>query len=214
MPDAISDALQRYSERYTSPEPPLLQQLNRDTHLKMDQAQMLSGHVQGRFLSLFSRLVQPKSILEVGTFTGYSALCLAEGLSQDGLLHTMDCNDELAESVRATFRQSPYAQRIAFHLGRALDLIPQIPGTFDLVFLDADKEGYEAYFDLVIDRVPSGGFILADNVLYHGEVLDPPETYSNNARWIDAFNRKIRSDERVEVLLLTLRDGLLIMKKK
>lgn len=213
MPDAISDALQRYSERFTSPESSFLEQLNRDTHLKMDQAQMISGHVQGRFLSLFSRLLRPDRILEVGTFTGYSALCLAEGLSSNGQLHTIDCNDELAATVQTTFEKSGHGRQIHFHLGKAQELIPQIPGTFDLVFLDADKEGYGAYFDLVIDRVPSGGYILADNVLYHGEVLDSLENYSNNARWIDAFNRKVRSDQRVEVLLLTLRDGLLIMKK-
>lgn len=215
MPDIISEDINRYAERYTTPEPDLLKKINRETNLQTDQPVMLSGHLQGRFLSLISRLVQPKKILEIGTFTGYSALCLSEGLQENGELHTIDNNEELAERCKKYFEEAELInKKIILHTGDALDIIPSLEGPFDLVFIDADKPNYEKYFDLIINKVPSGGIILADNVLYHAEVLLPGNKQSNNARAISSFNEKIANDERVEQVLLTIRDGLFMIRKK
>jgi len=214
MPDAVPDALHHYAEMHTSPEPSLLQKINRETYVQVSQPHMLSGHLQGRLLSMISKLIRPAVILEVGTFTGYSAICLAEGLREGGVLHTIDHNDELADRCEKYFEEAGMAQQIILHTGDAADIIPSLAGPFDLVFLDADKPNYAKYFDLVIDRMPSGGVILADNVLYHMEVLRAEGKQSNNAKAISAFNRKVAADDRVESVMLTVRDGLFLIRKK
>ena len=214
MPDAIEDVLNRYAEQYTSPESPLLKRINRETNTQVSHPNMISGHIQGRFLSLISRMIRPLQILEIGTFTGYSALCLLEGLQQNGILHTIDNDDELRDRCKMYFEEAGAADRIILHTGDALDIIPGLSGPFDLVFIDADKPNYEKYFDLIIDKVPSGGIIIADNVLYHGEVLESDGKQSNNAKAISAFNKKIAAVATVEKVLLTIRDGLFIMRKK
>ena len=172
---------------------------------------MLSGHLQGRFLAMISKMIRPKTILEIGTYTGYSALCLAEGLDSTGTLITIDYNDELAGRVRGYFSESDWNAQIEYRIGDAITLIPALSGQFDLVLIDADKENYSLYFDLVIDKVPSGGYILADNVLWSGKVLDAKPDKDTKA--VVAFNEKVRSDPRVQTMLLPLRDGILMMLK-
>lgn len=210
----MNEPLQEYAAQHSAQEPPLLKKINRETYVQVPQPHMLSGHLQGRFLSLISKLVRPEKILEIGTFTGYSALCLAEGLQPGGELHTLDINDELAERCRAYFKQAGLSDQIFLHTGDATMLLAAIPGPFDLVFIDADKPNYSTYYDLVIDKLRPGGVILADNVLYHGEILNSAGGQSHNARAISAFNKKIAADDRVEPVLLTLRDGLFLIRKK
>jgi caffeoyl-CoA O-methyltransferase len=213
--DLLSPALQAYVEQHTSPEPELLRQLNRETHAKVMMPRMLSGHLQGRVLALFSQMIRPRQILEIGTYTGYSALCLAEGLQEGGTLHTIDLNEELEELVRGYFEQAGFSSRIRYYLGNALELVPTIRETFDLVFIDADKANYARYYDLVIDQVRPGGFILADNVLWGGKVVEEPgQKISKDTRAILDFNRKVQEDERVENVLFPIRDGLLVMRRK
>jgi len=203
--------IQKYSERLTSPESALLSHINRQTHVQVLRPRMLSGHLQGRLLSMISHMIKPKYVLEIGTYTGYSALCLAEGLRADGKLITIDINEELKDRVQGYFDQSPYARQIDFRIGNAGDIIPDLPFQFDLVFIDADKENYGRYFDLVINRVNLNGFILADNVLWSGKVLD--EKPDKDTRAILAFNEKILQDERVENVLLPVRDGITLMQR-
>jgi len=207
------DLLDKYAERHTAKESDLLYKINRETHLEVYQPNMMSGHVQGHFLSIFSKLLQPKKIVEIGTFTGYAALCLADGLTNSGILHTIEINDELAERCQSYFDQSKKKEQIQLHIGNALDILPNISKPIDLVFIDGDKPNYANYFDLVIDKVPKGGFILADNVLYHNQVLLPVKQQSKNAHAITLFNKKVNNDPRVSPLLLPLRDGLLILEK-
>lgn len=202
-----------YAENMTSPEPHALAALNRETHLKAEMPQMLSGHLQGALLAMLSRMIRPRRILEIGTYTGYSAICLAQGLAEDGLLHTIDINEELADMQQRYWQQAGVAGKIKAHIGKAAEVIPAIDEIFDLVFIDADKQGYSAYYDLVIGRVRPGGFIFADNVLYDGEVLLPESGQSKNGKAIQAFNKKIKADGRVTQVLLPLRDGLFIMQK-
>jgi caffeoyl-CoA O-methyltransferase len=209
----ISEALQRYAERYTTPETPVLAALNRETNIKIEMPVMLSGHLQGALLQMISRLLRPRRILEIGTYTGYSAICLAEGLAEDGHLHTIDINEELEDMCRRYFAEAGVDGKITQHIGKAADIIPALNETFDLVFIDADKQNYALYYDLVFDKVPVGGYILADNVLYDGEVILPEAEQSRNARAIHAFNEKVRSDARVENLLLPVRDGMMLVKK-
>jgi caffeoyl-CoA O-methyltransferase len=203
--------LLRYSETYTAPENDLLKNINRQTHADVLMPRMLSGHLQGRMLAMFSHMVRPQVILEIGTYTGYSALCLAEGLQPGGKLITLDINEELEERVRGYFSRSPLGASIDYRIGNALDLIPQITERFDLVFIDADKENYPRYYDLVINRVNLNGFILADNVLRSGKVLD--QKPDKDTRAIQAFNDKVHQDDRVENLLLPVRDGVMVMRK-
>jgi caffeoyl-CoA O-methyltransferase len=210
--DFLPEPLQAYVESHTSNEDALLKKINRDTHAQVLMSRMLSGHVQGRFLSMISKLVNPENILEIGTYTGYSALCLAEGLQQNGKLVTIDVNEELEGRVRSYFKDSNYNDRIDFRIGDARKIIPTLKETFDLVFIDADKENYSNYFDLVIDKVPSGGLILADNVLWSGKVVDPKPDKDTKA--IIDFNRKVHADPRVENLLMPLRDGVMMLLKK
>jgi predicted O-methyltransferase YrrM len=214
MFESIDPATQSYAEKMTSPESDLLRKIERETHLNVDQPHMLSGHVQGVFLSMISRMIRPRNILEVGAFTGYSACCLATGLQPDGHIHTIDNNVEIEERVRDNFDKAGLSGCITLHIGEAATIIPSLQGPFDLVFIDADKISYPLYYDLVIDKVPSGGFLLADNVLFHGEVLKEEAQQSSNAKAITAFNNKVAADKRVEQVLLTLRDGLLLIRKK
>ncbi len=209
--DVIHPALQKYSEDHTSSENDLLKKINRDTHASVMMPRMLSGHMQGRILSMMSCMIKPSAILEIGTYTGYSALCLAEGLKPDGRLVTLDINEELESRVRNYFSDSPFNARIDYRIGNALEIIPSLHMDFDLVFIDADKENYARYYDLVINRVPLGGYILADNVLWSGKVLD--EKADKDTKAIKEFNRKIQEDARVENVLLPVRDGILIMRK-
>ena len=201
----------RYAEAFTTPESELLHRINRDTHADVRMPRMLSGHLQGRFLAMVSAMIRPLSILEIGTYTGYSALCLADGLAPTGRLITIDINDELESRVRNYFAQSPLNDRIELIIGDARQVIPGLPGPFDLVWIDADKEGYVRYFDLVIDKVRPGGFLLADNVLWSGKVLEPEP--DKDTRAIRRFTEKVRNDPRVHCMLLPLRDGILLMQR-
>lgn len=209
--DITNPAIQAYSEDHTSPESELLKKINRDTHVNVMMPRMLSGHMQGRILSMISCMIRPTVILEIGTYTGYSALCMAEGLKPDGKLITLDINEELESRVRNYFKHSPFDAQIDYRIGNALAIIPALNTDFDLVFIDADKENYARYYDLVINRVPLGGYILADNVLWSGKVLD--EKSDKDTRAIQEFNKKVQDDARVENVLLPVRDGILVMRK-
>ena len=210
----IDKKLSQYAEQHTTPENELLKSLNRDTHANVLAPRMLSGHLQGRLLSLFSKMIQPKAILEIGTYTGYAALCLAEGLTKDGVLHTIDINEELETRIQKYFNQSVYADQIKLHIGNAINIIPKIQEKFDLVFIDADKENYSNYYDLLIDQLPSGGIIMADNVLWSGKVIYTNALDSDNdTRELDKFNAKLQSDPRVENILIPVRDGIMVARK-
>ncbi len=207
----IDPRLLEYSEQHTSPESELLRKISRDTHARVMKPRMLSGHLQGRFLSMISKMVRPKTVLEIGTYTGYSAICLAEGVAPGGKLITLDVNEELEARVRDYFQQAGLEEVIDYRMGNALKIIPTLRTSFDLVFIDADKENYSNYFDLVIDQVNQGGYILADNVLWSGKVLQ--EKSDKDTRAILAFNAKVQADTRVENVLLPIRDGILMMRK-
>ena len=212
--DLIDEDLLHYAEEHTTPESELLHKINRETHLNVLRPRMLSGHQQGRLLSLFSKMLQPKQILEVGTYTGYSALCLAEGLQPGGTLHTIDINEELEERVRGYFAEANLTDSIRYYIGNALEIIPTIDATLDLVFIDADKINYAAYYDLVIDKVRPGGILIADNVLWSGKVLEKyRKKLDEDTKAVMAFNSKIQNDARVENILLPVRDGLLVVRK-
>jgi predicted O-methyltransferase YrrM len=207
----ISETLSNYSEKYSDAESPLLNELNRETHLKAMSPRMLSGHIQGRFLSLISKLAKPTNILEIGTYTGYSALCLAEGLQSDGKLITIDPNEETNVMASKYFQRSAYAKQIELKAGDATKIIPTLSQTFDIVFIDADKRNYALYFDLVIDKVKKGGLIIADNVLWSGKVLMKEKEMDADTKAIHDFNKKVNEDKRVSNLLLPVRDGLMLM---
>jgi caffeoyl-CoA O-methyltransferase len=211
--ELINALVQSYSEQFTSAEDPLLREVAEQTYSLYPTTSMLSGQVQGRFLEMISRLVQPRRILEIGTFTGYSALCLAKGLLKDGLLHTIDISEKDAAIAKANFTRSNDCAKIILHVGNALDIIPGLGETWDLVFIDADKVNYTEYYKLVVPAVREGGLIVADNVLFHGEVLEEPVT-GKNAKAIRAFNDFVQQDDRVEQILVTVRDGLLLIRKK
>jgi caffeoyl-CoA O-methyltransferase len=210
--DFLSDELQLYVEANTSPESDLLKKINRETHAQVLRSRMLSGHVQGRFLSMISKMIKPKWILEIGTYTGYSAVCLAEGLQPGGKLITIDINEELEERVRNYFKSSSQGSHIDYRVGDARKIIPTFSEVFDLVFIDADKENYSLYFDLVIDKLSPAGLILADNVLWSGKVVQPKPDKDTQA--ILEFNAKVQNDPRVENLLLPLRDGVMMIRKR
>ncbi len=210
--DFMPDDLQKYVADHTSPESKLLQKIARDTHAKILMPRMLSGHVQGRFLSMISHLVKPKNILEVGTYTGYSAICLAEGLCADGKLVTIDINEELEKRVRNYFQEAGLTEKTDYRIGDAAQIIPSLDMVFDLVFIDADKENYSKYFDLVFEKVCPGGLILADNVLWSGKVVQSKT--DKDTRALLEFNQKVRSDPRVECMLLPLRDGIMMIRKR
>ncbi len=210
LPEAIDNYVVAHSEQ----EPELLQQLTRETYQKVLQPIMLSGPYQGRVLSMISKLIRPKSILELGTFTGYSTLCLAEGLSENGEIHTIDINEELVDFQRKYFEKSGYGAQIIQHVGSAIDIIPKLSSTFDLVFIDADKPNYSNYFHLIIDKLNSGGIILSDNVLWHGKVVEPLEEKDLSTKAVLEYNELLKTDERVETVILPIRDGLTISRKK
>lgn len=204
-------AIHEYCTNHSSPPPDSLYQLERETHLKTLAPQMLSGPLQGRFLAMLSRLLQPQVILEVGTFTGYGAHCLAEGLTQTGVLHTIEGNPETAYLIRKHLDLAGLADQVQLHSGNALEVIPTLTGLFDLVFLDGNKREYNQYFDLVADRIRPGGLLLADNVLWSGKVVSGEQDH--DTRMIDAFNKKVQVDERFTNLILPLRDGLMIAQR-
>lgn len=208
----ISLPLAEYCEKHTSPENELLHELNRQTHLKVMMPRMLSGHLQGRFLSMISNMIQPKTVLEIGTYTGYSALCMAEGLAPGGKIITLDINQEIEQFTRNHFDKSPYKDQVDYRIGNAMQMIPDMQETFDLVFIDADKINYLNYYQLVFDKVRPGGFIVADNVLWSGKVLD--EKKDKDTMAICAFNDYVANDTRVEKILLPIRDGLFVVRKK
>ncbi|ALI98268.1 O-methyltransferase [Rufibacter tibetensis] len=213
--DFLDPDLNAYAEAHTSPETPLLHRLNRETHLNVMKPRMLSGHLQGRTLAMFSQMLRPRRILEIGTYTGYSALCLAEGLTEDGVLHTIDVNDELEDMVRSYIAEAGLEQKIQLHIGQAADVITTLDEQWDLVFIDADKKSNGLYYDMVLDKMRPGGFILTDNVLWSGKVIEKfrPKLDKNTELVLD-FNRKVHEDPRVENLLLPIRDGILVARKK
>ncbi len=210
LPKAISDYINTHSQE----EPELLKALNRETHLKVLMPAMLSGAYQGRVLSMISKLLAPQSILEIGTYTGYSALCLAEGLADDGLIHTIDKNEELTDLQNRYFEKSGYRRQIKQYAGDALQIIPDLDISFDLVFIDADKEDYTTYFNLVIDKLSSGGVILSDNVLWYGKVTEKVDENDLATKALVAYNDMLKKDSRVESIMLPIRDGLTISRKK
>lgn len=209
--DIIHKELQEYAEKHTTQESAVLKKINRDTHAQVLKARMLSGQLQGRLLSMISCLLKPRVILEIGTYTGYSAICLAEGLQEGGKVITIDINQELEDRVRGYFREADLQDRIDYRIGDATDIVPQLKENFDLVFIDADKENYTRYFDMVIDRVNLNGVILADNVLWSGKVLQ--DKADKDTRAIIEFNEKVQADERIENVLLPIRDGIMLMRK-
>jgi caffeoyl-CoA O-methyltransferase len=209
----IPKELNDYIEANTTAESPVLAALNRETNVKRGDAVMLSGHLQGAFLQMISHMIKPEQILEIGTFTGYSAICLAQGLTAGGQLHTIEVDEELHDIAADHITKAGLRSRITQHTGPAADVIRTLNGQFDLVFIDADKAGYERYYDLVFDKVRIGGYILADNVLYDGEVLLPENAQTKNARAITSFNKKIKSDDRITHVLVPLRDGIMLMRK-
>jgi caffeoyl-CoA O-methyltransferase len=209
----ISEEMNRYAEEHTTEESLLLAQLNRETHVKIMHPRMLSGHLQGKLLEFISRWVQPRYILEIGTFTGYSALCMAQGLQPDGELHTIEINDELKEFALSFINQSTLAPKIRLHTGNALDIIPVLNITFDMVFIDGEKTEYMDYYKTVIEKVRPGGVIIADNVLWSGKVIEKPEKNDYDTRTLQQFNDYVHRDKRVENLLLPIRDGLMILQK-
>lgn len=208
----VSEQLDNYMVEHSTKEDAVLQELTRETHLKVQMPQMLSGQLQGTFLEMIASLLQAKRILEIGTFTGYSGICLARGLAQDGLLYTIDINEELSPMVQRYLRKAGVAQKVKFLTGNALQIIPTLNETFDLVFIDADKVNYSNYYDLVIDKVRPGGYIIADNVLWSGKVVDDKKDKDTTA--IDAYNKKVAADSRVKNVILSLRDGLNIAQKQ
>jgi caffeoyl-CoA O-methyltransferase len=211
--DLIHPQVEAYATRFTSPEAPLLANVNRQTLENHSQYHMLSGHVQGKFLSFISTILKPKYVLEIGTFTGYSALCLAEGLLPDGELHTIELREEDAATSKANFSKSDRNKQIHLHLGNAKEIIPGLNRKWDLVFIDADKTSYIDYYELIVPELSEGGIILADNVLFHGQVFEEPIS-SKNAKAIQAFNEHVSNDPRTEQVMVTIRDGVLMIKKK
>ncbi|WP_281846935.1 O-methyltransferase [Olleya namhaensis] len=209
LPEKLDD----YVVAHSQDEPELLKQLTRETYQKILQPIMLSGPYQGRVLSMISKLIRPKSVLELGTFTGYATLCLAEGLHPEGEIHTIDVNEELEDFQRKYFDKSEFGQQIHQHLGSAIDILPKLDKSFDLVFIDADKPNYVNYFHLIIDKLRPGGIILSDNVLWHGKVVEPVDPKDVSTNVVLEFNTLLKKDPRIETVLLPIRDGLTISRK-
>lgn len=204
----LSEDLERYAEQHSEQEPPLLTALTRETHLRILQPRMLSGHLQGRFLSLLSRLLAPTYIVEIGTFTGYATLCLAEGLMPSGRLHTIEANEEYEEIQDKYFGQSPYREQIIQHFAPALEVLPTLPDGIDMVFIDADKKNYLNYFEMVLPKMRPGGVILSDNVLWSGKVVEPVKDNDKHTQILMEYNKRLATDPRLETVLLPIRDGL------
>lgn len=212
MNNFINKDILEYSEKYSQQEPEILQELNRETHLKILNPRMLSGFFQGRLLSIISKLIKPKKVLEIGTYTGYSAICIAEGMNKNGIIHTIDKNEELNTIQKKYFKKSGLENNIIQYNGCALDIIPKIEEKFDLIFIDADKENYINYFNLVIDKLNNNGVILADNVLWSGKVINS-EDHDLTTNVLREFNKMVNNDNRVETILLPIRDGISIIRK-
>lgn len=213
MTKIINNKIEDYIEKNSSKEPQILKDLNKETYLKVLNPRMLSGHLQGRFLSIISKLIKPKKILEIGTYTGYSAICMAEGLIDNGIIHTIDINEELVSIQKKYFKKTKTTNSIIQHVGDAKEIIGKIDEIFDMIFLDADKENYIEYYNLCIDKVRSGGLIIADNVLWTGKVIDPKSYDDELTQYLIDFNTIINQDDRVENIILPLRDGLNIIIK-
>lgn len=209
----ILPEIESYCENHTTEEPEILAELNRSTHLKILQPRMLSGHFQGRLLSLLSKMISPKNILEIGTYTGYSAICLAEGLQENGKLTTIDINYELEDFARSYIKKSVFSDKIIQKIGDASIIIPTLKETFDLVFIDADKPNYLNYYNLILPKINKGGYIIADNVLWSGKVLTPDKNKDESTQALLEFNKAVQEDKRVENILLPIRDGLMILQK-
>jgi caffeoyl-CoA O-methyltransferase len=210
----LDPKIEKFTIEHSQEEPLLLKELNRETHAKVLVPRMLSGHLQGRVLSMLSKMIQPKRVLEIGTYTGYSALCLSEGLQEGGMLHTIDINEELENMVRGYFKKAGAENRITYHIGNALKIIPGLKEKFDLVFIDADKESYSNYYDLVFDMVRPGGYIIADNVLWSGKILGDLSKMDKDTKAILGYSKKVHADARVDHVLFPIRDGLMIARKK
>ena len=208
----ISQELEDYIEQHSEKEPELLAALNKETYQKILLPRMLSGHFQGRVLSMLSKLIRPENILEIGTYTGYSALCLCEGMRENGVLHTIDVKEELVDFQRKHFDKSPWGKQIVQHLGEAIDIIPTLDLKFDLVFIDADKENYLNYFELIVPKMNKGGIILSDNVLWSGKVLEPLNPKDISTKVLLEYNQLLKEDPRVETVLLPIRDGLTVSR--
>ena len=212
--DFLDSKIEDYVVNHTEKENDLLHDLNRQTHINVLQPRMLSGHLQGRVLSMLSKMIKPESILEIGTYTGYSAICLAEGLTNEGKLITIDVNYELEDMVKKYIKKGGLDDKIDLKIGNALEIIPDLNQTFDIVFIDADKHNYINYYNLVFDKVNSGGYIIADNVLWSGKVLEKYEKLDKDTQVIVDYNKMVLEDERVENVLFPVRDGLMIARKK
>lgn len=208
----ISQELEDYIEQHSEKEPQLLAALNKETYQKILLPRMLSGHFQGRVLSMLAKLIRPVNILEIGTYTGYSALCLCEGMQENGTLHTIDIKEELVDFQRKHFDKSPWGQQIIQHLGEAVDIIPTLDVKFDLVFIDADKENYINYFNIILPKMNKGGIILSDNVLWSGKVLEPIHPNDLSTKILVEYNALLKNDPRVETVLLPIRDGLTVSR--
>ena len=208
----ISQELEDYIEQHSEKEPQLLAALNKETYQKILLPRMLSGHFQGRVLSMLSKLIRPVNILEIGTYTGYSALCLCEGMQENGQLHTIDIKEELIDFQRKHFDKSPWGKQITQHLGEAVNIIPTLETKFDLVFIDADKENYINYFELIVPKMTKGGIILSDNVLWSGKVLEPLSPKDTSTKILLEYNKLLKEDPRVETVLLPIRDGLTVSR--
>jgi predicted O-methyltransferase YrrM len=208
----ISQELEDYIEQHSEKEPQHLAALNKETYQKILLPRMLSGHFQGRVLSMLSKLIRPVNILEIGTYTGYSALCLCEGMQENGQLHTIDIKEELIDFQRKHFDKSPWGNQIVQHLGEAIDIIPSLDLKFDLIFIDADKENYITYFEMIVPKMNKGGIILSDNVLWSGKVLEPLQKNDLSTKILLEYNQLLKNDPRVETVLLPIRDGLTVSR--
>lgn len=212
--DFLNEKIEEYVNQHSSSEPELLARLNRETHLKVLQPRMLSGHLQGRVLSMLMKMIQPQRILEIGTYTGYSAICMAEGLAPSGELHSIDINEELTDFVQKYVNEAGYQDKIKLHVGNALEIIPRLKEDWDVVFIDADKNNYINYYNLLIDKLKSGSYIIADNVLWSGKVIEDYNQQDEDTKTLIDFNKMIQEDERVENVLFPIRDGLMVLRKK
>jgi caffeoyl-CoA O-methyltransferase len=212
--DFLAQEINQYVEQHTQAELEVLAKLNRETHAKVMMPRMLSGHLQGEVIRMLSHMIRPQKVLEIGTYTGYSAICWCAGLLNGGKLVTIDINEELETMVRRYFHEAGLADKIDYRIGNALEIIEAIEGPLDIVFIDADKENYSRYYDLVFDKVRSGGYIIADNVLWSGKVIMQEGKVDKDTKAIDAYNKKVHADERVENVLFPIRDGLMVARKK
>ena len=208
----LSEAIEKYITDHSGSEPELLRQLTKETHLKVVQPRMISGHFQGRVLSVLSKIIRPENILEIGTYTGYSAICLAEGLQKEGQLHTIDINEELESMQRRYFDKTDYGHQIIQHIGDALTIIPDLDMVFDLVFIDAEKTTYIDYFETALKKTKSGSIILSDNVLWSGKVVEPLSPSDKATKTLLEYNKKLKEDSRIETVLFPIRDGLALSR--